>query len=45
MFINSSVLIGQMGECCDADTVLGKALRVLGQTERYDWTSIAFRLK
>ena len=24
-----------MGECCDADTVLGKALRVLGQTKLF----------
>jgi hypothetical protein len=24
-----------MGECCDADTVLSEALRVLGQTELF----------
>ena len=30
------VLIGQVGECCDAYTVLGKALRVLGQTELFE---------
>ena len=30
------VLIGQMAESCDADPVLGEALRILGQAEFFE---------